>query len=83
MPVPKGVKTIPEGAVFHQKNAYLTLPFDTKDGPAKIEGLRKELMNPLLVSVGSLQSGTISKDSPRPLARLVEAQDSPIPKELI
>jgi metal-sulfur cluster biosynthetic enzyme len=83
MPVPKGVKTIPEGAVFHQKNAYVTLPFDTKDGPAKIEGLRKELMNPLFVSESSLQSNTIAKDSPTRLARLAEAQDSPIPKELI
>jgi metal-sulfur cluster biosynthetic enzyme len=83
MPVPKGVKTIPEGAVFHQKNAYVTLPFDTKDGPAKIEGLRKELMNPLFVSASSLQSNTIAKDSPTRLARLAEAQDSPIPKELI
>ena len=83
MPVPKGVKTIPEGAIFHQKNAYVTLPFDTKDGPAMIEGLRKELMNPQLVSASSLQSNTIAKDSPRRLARLGEAQDSPIPKELI
>jgi metal-sulfur cluster biosynthetic enzyme len=83
MPVPKGVKTIPEGAIFHQKNAYVTLPFDIKDGPAMIEGLRKELMNPQLVSASSLQSNFIAKDSPRRLARLGEAQDSPIPKELI
>lgn len=83
MPVPKGVKTIPEGAVFHQKNAYVTLPFDTKDGPAMIEGLRKELMNPLLVSASSVQANVIAKDSTQRLARLAEAQDSPIPKELI
>jgi len=82
-PVPKGVKTIPEGAVFHQKNAYVTLPFDTKDGPVKIEGLRRELMNPLLVSGSNLQPNSIAKDSPRQLARLAEAQDSPIPKEMI
>jgi len=82
-PVPNGIKTIPEGAVFHQKNAYVTLPFDTKDGPFKIEGLRRELMNPLLVSGSSLQTNSIAKDSPRQLARIAEAQDSPIPKELI
>ncbi len=83
MPVPKVVKTIPEGAVFHQKNAYVTLPFDTKDGPEMIENLRKELMNPLLVSAGSFQPDTVAKDNPRRLARLAEAGDSPIPKSLI
>lgn len=83
LPVPKGVKTIPEGAVFHQKNAYVTLPFDTVDGPANIEGLRRELMNPLLVSASSVQQSTLAKDSPRRLARLAEAQDSPISKDLI
>jgi len=83
MPVPKGVKTIPEGAIFHQKNAYVTLPFDTKDGPSKIESLRKELMNPLLVSASSLQANSLTKEGPGRLARLGEAQDSPIPKKLI
>ncbi len=83
MPVPKGVKTIPEGAVFHQKNAYVTLPFDTKDGPAKIEALRKELMNPLSSASSELNNTAQAKESPGRLARLAEAQDSPIPKELI
>ncbi|MDP3469039.1 MAG: iron-sulfur cluster assembly protein [Daejeonella sp.] len=82
-PVPQGVKTIPEGAVFHQKNAYVTLPFDTKDGSGKIERLRKELMNPMAVSASSIQQNILSRDSPRRLARLAEAQDSPIPKDLI
>jgi metal-sulfur cluster biosynthetic enzyme len=74
---------IPEGAIFHQKNAYVTLPFDTRNGPERIESLRNELMNPQLVSASSLQSNTIARDSPRRLARLGEAQDCPIPKELI
>ncbi len=83
LPVPKGVKTIPEGAVFHQKNAYVTLPFDTKDGPANIEGLRRELMNPLLPAATALKQNEPAKESPRRLARLAEANDSPIPKDLI
>ncbi len=83
MPVPKGVKTIPEGAVFHQKNAYVTIPFTTKDGPAKIEALRKELMNPLSSASSELNNTVQAKASPGRLARLGEAQDSPIPKELI
>lgn len=83
LPVPKGVKTIPEGAIFHQKNAYVTLPFDIKDGPVKIEGLRKELMNPLSPAVSALQQNLPAKESPGRLARLAEAQDSPIPKDLI
>ncbi|MFA6945495.1 MAG: metal-sulfur cluster assembly factor, partial [Pedobacter sp.] len=82
-PVPKGVKTIPEGAVFHQKNAYVALPFDTIAGPAKIESLRKELINPLAAAASVLQPNVISKESPRRLARLGEAQDSPISKDLI
>lgn len=82
LPVPKGVKTIPEGAVFHQKNAYVTLPFSTVDGPSKIETLRKELMNPLSISATELQKSTV-KESPRRLARMAEANDSPIPKSLI
>lgn len=82
-PVPKGVKTIPEGAVFHQKNAYVTLPFDTQSGPAKIEGIRKELMNPLSAASSKMQQNIIAKANPKRLARLAEAGDSPIPKDLI
>ena len=69
-PVPKSVKTIPKGAVLHQKNAYVTLPFTMSDGPAKIEALRKELLNPLSTSQAELQSNVSAKASPRSLARL-------------
>jgi len=82
-PVPKGVKTIPEGAMFHQKNAYVTLPFDKQSGPAKIEVLRKELMNPLSAAPSELQQNTTTKQSTNRLARLNEGMDSPIPKNLI
>lgn len=82
-PVPKGIKTIPEGAVFHQKNAYVTLPFDIQNGPSKIESLRKELINPLSAAPAVLQQNIATKQSSNRLARLAEAQDSPISKDLI
>ncbi|MFA6945494.1 MAG: iron-sulfur cluster assembly protein [Pedobacter sp.] len=82
-PVPKTVKVIPKGAVLHQKNAYVTIPFTMGDGPAKIEALRKELLNPLTTSRAELLSNAAAKESPRRLARPGEAQDSPINKALL
>jgi len=76
-------KVVKEGTVLHQKNAYVTIPFSMEDGPAKIEALRVELLNPLSISASSLSSTIQAKSSPRRLARLGEAQDSPISKELI
>ena len=82
-PVPKTIKTIPKGAVLHQKNAYVTIPFTLKDDTAKIENLRQELLNPLSRSGAELPKGIIAKESPRRLARPSEAQDSPINKTLL
>lgn len=82
-PIPKTIKIIPAGAILHQKNAYVTIPFTTADGPAKIESLRKELLNPLSTSGTELQKSILAKESPRRLARLSEAQDSPISKALL
>jgi metal-sulfur cluster biosynthetic enzyme len=82
-PVPKTIKTIPKGAVLHQKNAYVTIPFTLKDDTLKIENLRQELLNPLSSAGSVLSNGIIAKESPRPLARVSEAQDSPINKALI
>jgi metal-sulfur cluster biosynthetic enzyme len=48
-----------------------------------IEGLRKELMNPLSSASSELNITAQAKESPGRLARLAEAQDSPISKELI
>ncbi len=82
-PVPKTIKTIPKGAVLHQKNAYVTIPFTLKDDTVKIENLRQELLNPLSRAGSVLPNGIIAKESLRRLARVSEAQDSPINKALI
>jgi len=82
-PVPKAIKTIPKGAVLHQKNAYVTIPFTLKDDTAKIENLRQELLNPLSRSGAELPKGIIAKESAGRLARASEAQDSPINKALL
>ena len=82
-PVPKTIKTIPKGAVLHQKNAYVTIPFTLKDDTVRLENLRQELLNPLTRSGSDLAKGIVAKESPRRLARASEAQDSPIPKTLL
>lgn len=82
-PVPKTIKTIPKGAVLHQKNAYVTIPFELKEDTARLENLRQELLNPLSRSGSELAKGIVAKASPHRLARASEAQDSPIPKALL
>ncbi len=77
------IDTLPEGAVLHQKNAYVLIPFTREDGPAKIESLRKELLSPLSAAGSGLQKNNIAKESQGRLARLGEAQDSPISKALL
>lgn len=76
-------KIVKEGTVLHQKNAYLTIPFTKEDGPAKIETLRTELMNPLTVSASQQSQFVSTNESKTKLARQSEAGDSPIPKSLI
>jgi hypothetical protein len=39
-------KQVPAGAVLHEKNAYVMLPFSANDGSRMIEELRQRLANP-------------------------------------
>lgn len=79
-PIPAGVKTIPEGAVLHQKNAYVTIPYTPAEGPAQIEALRKELLAPMVGTGAELAKPAAAKESPGKLARISEAQDAKISK---
>lgn len=72
---------VPAGAVLHEKNAYVTLPFTTADGPRMIEELRRRLVNPLVAAAGDLPKPITAKESSGRLARPGEAGDSPIPKQ--
>ncbi len=76
-------RRVPAGAVLHEKNAYVALPFTATDGPRTIEALRRRLMNPLVASPGELPKEVAAKESPGRLARPGEAGDSPIPKKVI
>ncbi len=80
---PLPVKQVPAGAVLHQKNAYVALPFTAAEGPQMIEDLRHRLTNPLHVSAGEVPKGAASKAAPDRLARPGEAGDSPIPKRAL
>jgi metal-sulfur cluster biosynthetic enzyme len=73
---------VPAGAVLHQKNAYVAVPFSTATGARQIEELRRQLVNPLVASAGDLPKDR-AKASPQRLARPGEAGDSPIPKALL
>jgi metal-sulfur cluster biosynthetic enzyme len=75
-------RNVPAGAVLHQKNAYVAIPFSTADGPRQIEELRQWLVSPLVVSAGDIPTEG-AKDSPHRLARPGEAGDSAIPKRLV
>ncbi len=74
-------RQVPAGAVLHEKNAYVALPFTTADGPRMIEELRRRLVNPLVAKAGDLPKAITAKESPGRLARPGEAGDSPIPKQ--
>ncbi len=75
---------VPAGAVLHQKNAYVTLPFTSTDGPGMIEELRHRLKNPLVVTAGSrMEKDVFAKESVGQLARQGEAGDSQISKKLL
>lgn len=79
---PLYAKKIPAGSVLHQKNAYVTLPFTSTDGPGMIEELYRRLKNPLVVKVGNVQKDIAGKESSKRLARSGE-MDSPISKRLL
>jgi hypothetical protein len=76
---PLPVKQVPAGAVLHQKNAYVALPFTTADGPRMIEDLRHRLTNPLHVSAGEVPkdaAATVPSRSRRSGTRCVTARTS-------
>src|SRR5439155_25508686 len=76
-------KHVPAGAVLHEKNAYVALPFTPAEGPPMIESLRHRLVNPLVATAGDLPKQLTAKESPGRLARPGEAGDSPIPKQAL
>ncbi len=82
-PTIEGIKnhTIPEGAILRQKNAYVTIAFTEKEGPGKIEALRKELLSPM--SSFSTALNVSAKESPGSLANPGESGDSEIPKAVL
>lgn len=75
-------KSMPAGAVLHQKNAYSVIPFDTADGLKRLEDLRHRLVNPYVAARGTLSTAGAAA-TPGRLARAGEAGDSPISKRAI
>jgi len=76
-------QVVPEGAVLHQKNAYVTVAFTEKDGPQKIEALRKELLSPMKSVPASVPTGASSVPQLNALANPGEAGDSEISKAVM
>lgn len=74
-------RQVPAGAVLQEKNAYVALPFTETEGSRMIEGLRRRLVNPLVVSAGESPKQVTAKESSGRLARPGEAGDSPISKQ--
>ena len=72
-----------ENQNIFSKTAYLTLPFDEKEGPEKVENMRNELKSPLTVNSGEVSAKTKAIKSDQALARKGECSDSPIPKDLL
>ncbi len=76
-------ETLRAGTVLRQRNAYLTMPFSEQEGPAMVEGMRHQLLNPLAPSVADLPAGVTATAPNGRLARPGEAGDSPISKRLL
>jgi metal-sulfur cluster biosynthetic enzyme len=74
---------LPAGAVLRQKNAYLVLPFAEEGGAERVERLRHQLLNPLLVSAAELPRSVQPAAGAVRLARPGEAGDSPVDKRRI
>ena len=75
-------KSMPAGAVLHQKNAYAAIAYDAAGGPRKLEELRHRLMHPYAVAPGVLDVTSAAEQTGR-LARPGEAGDSPVSKKAI
>lgn len=73
---------MPAGSVLHQRNAYVTIPFEPREGPGLLEQMRNRLMHPYVVSASTLPT-TAATDQPDRLARVGEAGDSPILKQAL
>jgi metal-sulfur cluster biosynthetic enzyme len=89
---PLPVETVPAGAVLHQKNAYLSIPFTATEGKATIEKIRRCMMNPLVVSANpareisgrhSSADSVSEQSSTRRLARPGEAGENSLKKKMI
>lgn len=72
-----------EGSTIFSKNAYVTVPFNSEDGPAQIEKLRDELKVPLSIKSETLNLTIKAVQSDQPLARKGESSDSPVSKDLL
>lgn len=79
---PLPVKTVPAGAVLHQKNAYVAAHYTEQGGEEMIETLRHCLVNPLRPAAAGLPQVDDPIATGR-LARPGEAGDSPIPKKAL
>ncbi|MDA0660285.1 MAG: metal-sulfur cluster assembly factor [Planctomycetota bacterium] len=80
---PLPVKRVPRGAVLRQKNAYVSIPFTETEGPAEIEALRRQLVNPLVVSDTKMPQFENAVLGKVPLAREGETADANISKDAI
>ena len=89
---PLPVETVPAGAVLHQKNAYLSIPFTATEGKTTIEKTRRCMMNPLAVSANlaletlgrQSSSDSVSEQSlTNRLARPGEAGENSLTKQMI
>ncbi len=81
---PLPVKTVPNGAVLQQKNAYIATTFPSPNGTEPIEQLRRSLLNPLIAKESRYGIGEEkSLSSTDRLARLGEAGDSLVSKQEI
>lgn len=76
-------KSMPAGAVLHQKSAFAAIPFDKAEGPGLLENLRNRLVKPYAVGVADPAGFAAAPQQGGRLARPGEAGDSPIDKRLI
>jgi len=52
-PLPDGMKKVPAGAVLHQKNAYVSIPFTESEDKSTIETMRRCMTNALVVAASA------------------------------